>query len=187
MGYTTWFEGSLKFNKEVTTELREFINKFANIKHMRRDIDKLKEKYPNWESQCYKEELGCEGEYFIGCKSGYNDESVIDYNKPPVGVPGLWCQWIIDKNGELAWDGGEKFYSYVEWLEYLIFHFFEDEGYVLNGEIKFQGESSDDRGRIVVTDNEVEILYESSDDLEDYDDEYLITELERRGYTVTYI
>ena len=182
MGYTTWFEGSLQFNKEVTTELREFINRFADIRHMRRDIEKLKDKYPNWENQCYNGMLGYEGAYFIGCEDDYDDESVIDYNIPPRGVPGLWCQWIIDKNEELVWDEGEKFYNYVEWLEYLIYEFFEDEGYVLNGEIKFQGESNDDRGRIVVTDNKVEVLY--GDGLEDYSDEDLITELIKRGYTV---
>lgn len=33
--------------------------------------------------------------------------------------PGIWCQWIINDDGCLCWNSGEKFYNYVEWLEYL--------------------------------------------------------------------
>ena len=31
-------------------------------------------------------------------------------------------------------------------------------GYVLNGEVEWEGESGDDRGKIVVDDNEISIL-----------------------------
>lgn len=34
--------------------------------------------------------------------------------------PGIWCQWIINSNGRLLWNGGEKFHHYIEWLQYLI-------------------------------------------------------------------
>lgn len=30
--------------------------------------------------------------------------------------PGIWCQWIINSNNKLEWNGAEKFYYYVEWL-----------------------------------------------------------------------
>lgn len=88
--------------------------------------------------------------------------------------PGLWCHWTPgDSDGNplaedrcaipaeaytLVWDEGEKFYEYVAWLEYLIKHFIEPWGYVLNGEMEWQGEERDDRGLIRVTDNEVETL-----------------------------
>lgn len=72
--------------------------------------------------------------------------------------PGLWCQWIPDEGGStLAWDEGEKFYEYVPWLRYLIEHFLRPWGYVLNGEVTWQGEEADDRGKIVVTDNAIEV------------------------------
>ena len=60
----------------------------------------------------------------------------------------------------LKWDTGEKFYSYTEWLEYLIENFFERWGYILNGEVEFQGEDKSDKGIIVVKNNVVrEIIY----------------------------
>ena len=72
--------------------------------------------------------------------------------------PGLWCQWEINEDGtELQWDGGEKFYNYVEWLKYLIAHFFEPWGIKLNGTIEWVGEDSSDRGKIVANNNEVKV------------------------------
>jgi hypothetical protein len=70
--------------------------------------------------------------------------------------PGYWCQWQPSKDGtEIEWDGGEKFYNYEEWLEYLIQHFLEPWGYVLNGTVKWSGEDAEDIGSITVTDNVV--------------------------------
>lgn len=125
------------------------------------------------------------------------DKSIIDYNTPPgqpeyksgqdfttsweikqdlikrgLCQPGLWCQWVIEEpiEGEqyLVWDGGEKFYNYVEWLKYLINHFFEPWGIKLNGTIEWEGEDPKDRGRIIVTDNMVKtqigkIVYEDEE------------------------
>ena len=55
----------------------------------------------------------------------------------------------------LEWDGGEKFYDYVEWLQYLITNFYGPWGYTLNGQIAWSGENSGDVGRITVKDNVV--------------------------------
>lgn len=188
MGYTTWFNGSLTFNKPVTEELKTYINQFSNVRHMKRDVDKIKELYPNWIDNCYKGNLGYEGEYFVGgCGTfgcSYN-EDVTDYNCPPLGVPGLWCQWIINDDDELEWDGNEKFYDYVEWIDYLINKIFEPEGYILNGTIEFEGEDRDDRGYIKVTNNIVERIYDDGNTtINDYTDDELIAELKNRGYVV---
>lgn len=68
-----------------------------------------------------------------------------------------YCQWVPDEEGEtLVWDGGEKFYDYVEWLEYLIVHFLKPWGYTLNGEVEWKGEQAGDLGKIIVTDNLVD-------------------------------
>lgn len=113
-----------------------------------------------------------------------NDGTVIDHNTPPGQVPygdksfkdsyaennrreqagecqpGLWCQWIITEDGtELQWDGGEKFYNYVEWLKYLINHFFSKWGILLNGEVYWYGEEDSDKGVIVVKDNVIKLKY----------------------------
>lgn len=73
-------------------------------------------------------------------------------------MPGFWCQWIASDDGKLVyWDGGEKFYEYTAWLEYLVEHFFQPWGRVLNGEVGFRGEDWDDTGTIVVRDNKVSV------------------------------
>jgi len=134
----------------------------------------------------YDKTYGNEGEYFVG-GSGYagqdHDPSVIDGNAAPGTItdrvqdwgtrleknrlaiaegrcqPGLWCQWIVEDDGKyLAWDGGEKFYNYVEWLNYLISHFFSKWGVALNGEVKWFGEDRGDYGKIVITDNVVNVM-----------------------------
>jgi hypothetical protein len=132
----------------------------------------------------YDETYGNEGEYFVG-GLGYagqeNDPSIIDYNESPGAPlgnanddfskrwaakqfaimegkcqPGLWCQWIVSDEGDsLVWDGGEKFYNYIEWLKYLINHFFSKWGVLLNGQMEWVGEDREDIGLIIVKDNEV--------------------------------
>ena len=92
--------------------------------------------------------------------------------RPPKTQPGLWCQWVPTEDGfGLEWDGNEKFYYYVEWLEYLINKVFPwiledgDEPLVLNGEIEWYGEDREDMGKIfvhnnVVTTKEAKVVYE---------------------------
>ena len=188
MGYSTYFTGKFEFNKPVTEELKNYINKFCDTRRMIRDVEKIKEIYPNWKELCFNGQLGREGEYFIG-GNGFmgqeHDASIVNYNYAPASQPGLWCQWII--NGDcLEWDGGEKFYNYIEWLEYLIKHFFKPLEYVLNGDISWQGEDEEDFGNIHVVDNVITVQegnkYYSMDDFET---EVLIKELERRGYRVS--
>lgn len=104
-------------------------------------------------------------------------------NRAPSTQPGLWCQWIINENGDLAWDEGEKFYEYEEWLVYLIDNFFAPSGYICNGDIEFQGEDMEDFGTIHVENNVVTIQYGMRiSSLEDISDEDLIAEAERRGF-----
>ena len=106
-----------------------------------------------------EEIYGVEGEYFVdgrGRGGQDRDDSIIDNNSPSTTQPGLWCQWRTDTKGQrLEWDGGEKFYNYVEWLKYLISNFFEKWGVVLNGIVTWEGEESGDVGKIIVENNEV--------------------------------
>lgn len=189
MGYTTDFYGTLTFNKVVTPELQEYINRFSSTRRMPRDNEKIKEIYPNWEELCFFGKLGNKGEYFVPISNNFGqerDDSIIDYNGFQESVhPGLWCQWIINDDGELEWDGNEKFYNYEEWLQYLIDNFFEPLGYVLNGDISWQGEESDDFGNIHVVDNVIEMQYGTRfTSMDELDTEDLIAEIERRGYKV---
>lgn len=190
MGYTTDFNGVLTFNKEVMPELKDYINRFSNTRRMPRDNDKIKEIYPNWKKLCFFGNLGNKGEYFAPNSKDYgqeDDASILDYNGFKMSVhPGLWCNWIINDDGNLEWNGAEKFYNYVEWLEYLIDNFFEPLDYELNGDITWQGEDSDDIGVIHVVNNIVEVKYGLSvHSMDDIDTDDMIKELEKRGYKVT--
>jgi uncharacterized protein (TIGR02996 family) len=103
--------------------------------------------------------VGEDGAYFVGGRGFHgqdDDESILDHNSPPGDQPGLWCQWRPSEDGTaIVWDGGEKFYDYVEWLEYLILHFLNPWAYVLNGKVRWQGEVNEDRGVITVINNRV--------------------------------
>lgn len=71
-------------------------------------------------------------------------------------TPGGYCQWIVsaDKKG-LEWDGEEKFYNYVEWIEHLIYAYLANWGYTVNGVVRWRGEDFDDMGKITVVNNTV--------------------------------
>jgi len=73
------------------------------------------------------------------------------------GRHGSSCQWVPTDDGTaLQWDGNEKFYDYVEWIDRLISRFLRPWGYEVNGEVRWRGEDFDDMGTIVVTKNKVE-------------------------------
>jgi hypothetical protein len=158
MGYTTDFSGVFKLDKPLTAEHAAYLKKFSDSRRMKRDSEKAA-KLPDPEREAVGLPVSHEGAYFVG---GYGymgqdgDGSVLDHNAPPVGQPGLWCQWVPTEDGDgIEWDEGEKFCSYVEWLEYLIEHFLKPWGYVLNGEVSWRGEDFYDVGTITVEDNEV--------------------------------
>ena len=182
MGYDTTFVGGLTFSKKPTAQFKEYINRFSSTRRMPRDVDKIKELYPNWREYCFFGELGKMGEYFA-IEEKTSDKSIIDYNGYACSVhPSLWCCWVI-KGNKLVWNGAEKFGNYVEWLEYMIAHFFNPFGYVLNGNIEFQGEDDDDRGVILVANNIVQVVYRNA--MSNINSDDMIKELERRGYKVT--
>lgn len=90
------------------------------------------------------------------------EESILDYNKPPDNQPGLWCHWIPKRNKDgdtVVWDEAEKFYHYFEWISYLIENFFVPWKMELNGVVKFQGEEDDDHGYIKIVNNKASIWY----------------------------
>lgn len=156
MGYTTIFKGRFEFDREIDPQLADYINNFAKIRHVKRSVSAYKELHPDWQQKCFDGNPGKDGEYIIDGKMWVEPNSdVIDHNEPPGNCPGLWCQWIVKNRKYLQWDGGEKFYKYTEWLEYLIKNFIAPKGYVLNGKVSYQGEDVDDKGFIEVVNNKV--------------------------------
>jgi hypothetical protein len=159
MGYTTNFSGYFEVTPDMKPEHHEYINKFRETRRMKRDSQKAL-LFPDPIRETAGLCIGLEGSYFVGGVGYYGqdrDDSVIESNEPPEGQPGLWCQWIVNDVGNVEWDESEKFYNYVEWLQYLIDHFFSKWEYTLNGTVYWQGEDLNDIGRIFVKDNIIEV------------------------------
>ncbi len=175
MGYHTDFFGSFALNKPLTSEQIEYLKMFAETRRMKRVASKIatlsgkSKDFFGKESDAVntrclellkslKMDVGPEGAYYcgVGDFGQARDESVVDGNTPPSSQPGRWCQWVPTDDGTaIEWNGTEKFYDYVEWIEYLIANFLKPWGYVLNGEVEWQGEERDDRGLIVIKKNKV--------------------------------
>jgi hypothetical protein len=160
MGYTTDFYGHFQVTPTLSESHAAYLSKFADTRRMKR-LEGACVELADPVREAVGLPVGVQGAYFTGSESvdgqDFDHSSVMDHNRPPKGQPGLWCQWVpsADRTA-ITWDGGEKFYYYVEWLEYLIQNFLEPWGYTLNGSVKWCGEEDDDRGTIVCTDNAVE-------------------------------
>lgn len=196
MGYTTIFRGKITTENEIKKELREYLDRFLTIRHVTRDVERIKLVYPDWEKYTYNGKLGTNGEFFATpmlmpeecfteslfskplknylnqkAPEGYvfnpvgqdEDDSVIDNDRPAGRCPGLWCDWRL-KGQDIEWSGAEKFYSYVDWLEYILDNFMTPNGIYYSGEIEWQGEDEEDRGIIKVRKNIVLLEALQNDD-----------------------
>lgn len=161
MGYTTEFSGGFNCTPQLSEEHANYLRQFAATRRMQRDPRKA-EKLDDPLRQAVGLPIGKDGCYFVGGREfgGQGDDgSILDFNSPPADQPGLWCQWTPSRyTSSIEWDGGEKFYFYEEWLEYLIEHFLKPWGYKLNGEVSYAGEDENDRGIIYSKDNVVEVV-----------------------------
>jgi hypothetical protein len=158
MGYTTSFQGEFAVTPALKVKHFNYLKAFSETRRMKRDHDKAALLSDKVRAKVGLQ-VGIDGAYFVGNTGNFgqdHDDSISDYNSPPFGQPGLWCQWTPSEDGEaIVWDEGEKFYDYVEWLKYLIENFLSPWGYKLNGEVMWQGEEQGDVGKIVVKDNVV--------------------------------
>ena len=185
MGYTTDFDGQFKLDKPLTEAQAAYLRQFQQTRRVKRDAASTEKRpdplriavgLPVGVEGGYF--VGEGGDYGQGEEPAENfwekypndprkarDEheryfsetlGITNRNGTPEGQPSLWCQWVPSEDGSaIEWDGGEKFYNYVEWLKYLIEHFLKPWGYVLNGEVRWDGESRDDMGIIICKDNVV--------------------------------
>jgi hypothetical protein len=169
MGYTTEFKGvGFWTEPQLRPEHRAFINAFAERRHMTLDASKI-EAGPT--RSAVGLDAGDHGINVLGDDTLEGDkldmgsrinrsDYIVDYNRVPPGVPGLWCQWVVDDQGNINWDGNEKFYNYLEWLSFLMERYLKPWGYTLEGTVDWQGEDDDDFGRIIVSKNEITSVFQ---------------------------
>lgn len=156
MGYHTEFSGSFTVTPNLSDNHRKYLQKFSETRRMKRDAD-IASSITDLVRESVSLPVGKQGEYYVGA-TGFcgqdTDQSVVNYNSPPTTQPSLWCKWIPNDDGNaIEWDGGEKFYHYVEWINYLVKNFLKPWGYTINGEVSFCGEDFSDRGTIVAINN----------------------------------
>ncbi len=165
MGYTTEFDGRFNLDKPLTVPQFNYLKAFNETRHMRRNADALM-LTPDPLRVKVGLPLGNEGEYYVADES----QAVLVIIQTPTTQPGLWCKWVPTEDGEgIEWDNNEKFYDYIEWLEYIIENFLKPWGLTLSGTVTWEGESNSDIGKIVVTDNKVaskkvKITYEDTEE-----------------------
>jgi hypothetical protein len=124
------------------------------------------------------------GPYFVAGSGPFGqgrDDDIRNFNQPPDGQAGLWCQWEPAEDGRaIKWNGEEKSYKSAEWMTYIIDTFLKPGAVLaselaspvpgrhypeqfrhftfdheLNGVIDAQGEIDDDQWQLVVTENTV--------------------------------
>ena len=163
MGYSIDLDGKIKISPKLKDNDKEFLDKFFQIRHMKRDMTKLKDISEDLIKECGKD--GC---FYIkdydGIKEMTDDKTIININDSG-DMPSLWCDLeIVEENSEsfVQWNGSEKTYGVnVEngWFTWLIDNFFKPCGYVLNGEMTWQGEYDDDTGTIKIKNNIVSLNF----------------------------
>ena len=148
MGYTTDFRGEFECDKPLAGKDKEFLVKLSQTRRMQR----------KFEGDAY----GLDGEMYVDGGGDYGqgyEENIVDYNVPPSSQPSLWCGWVPNEDGTaIEWDGGEKFYGYVEWIKWIIDKVIKPRGYKLNGEVAWRGQDWEDIGSIFVKDNNVVVM-----------------------------
>ena len=98
-------------------------------------------------------------ENFINTQKEHEKYGIIDYNKPAGSCPSLYCTWMPSSDGNaIEPDDMDKRYDYVQWLVFIINNFLKPKGYVLDGEVKWQGEDPEDFGKIVIQNNNIRLF-----------------------------
>lgn len=156
MGYSTTFDGFFAITPALTPDQVHYLQRFRETRRYCRVPD-IALRLPDPARARVGLPIGDEGGYFVGGRGfrGQDDDpSTLDYNCPPRGQPGLWCQWTVTSDGtQLVWDKGEKFYDYREWLTYLLEHFFRPWGRSVSGTVRYAGAQLGDVGDIVLQNN----------------------------------
>ena len=177
MSYSTYFLGAIRVTPCIEESLAKKLNKFLNIRHMRRNVEDLAALYPDEEAR--KEvtvfgdgDFGEEGAFYIPSVSDELTSSLTvqieqmtpieglrsrhDLNCPPKGIPTLYSSLEIrsDSDGAhsyIAWDDNEDGEAMDDWLEILATALVK-RGYHLDGKLFASGDDILDLWEIEVKD-----------------------------------
>lgn len=150
MGYTTGFQGAFRLSQALDQS----------------QIDLLKKVHDQRHEDGQDVEYECPGQSDVIVQHRWTtvrrprkyrgEQDIWGSNR----YPSCYCQWVLSSDhSDLIWDGGEKFYNFVGWLKYLIAHFFKPWNVSLNGVIDWSGEDPSDSGTLVVTNNDITVMF----------------------------
>src|SRR4029077_14444919 len=112
MGYTTDFSGQFAVTPALKPEHKAYLEAFNHTRRVKQDAAKSAELTDLVRIAAGLLDVGPEGAYYVGITINYGQDSspdVLDHNVPPIGQPGLWCQWTANDEGTaIVWDEGEK-------------------------------------------------------------------------------
>lgn len=159
MGYNSDYYGKIEIKPALSSEMVDYINKFCETRRMKRDTNVLAKELKG--TLGFRGNYGVDGEFYIGANTlGTCDGT----NTPPSTQPGLWCLLKVSQDGSsISWNYGENFSQATAWLEYIINNFIKPEGSVCNGTIKVFGDDRDDVWDLVVINNAVSEIDQSSE------------------------
>ena len=160
MGYDTDFTGSFSLDRPLDKETKKILKGLNYTRRVKRDPNKLAKELDITPRECIKL-YGEECEFYFNFDGDFGQSEtggIIDFNLTPDCQPSLWCKWHYnEKDNTIEWDGAEKFYEYIPWIEYLIKNILEPKNYKLNGSVRWDGEEFGDVGTILIKDNDVYI------------------------------
>jgi len=160
MGYTTFFKGKIVIDNCVDKNTKAFLDGLCSTRRMKRNPEILAKRLGISYEECLQK-YGEDAKHYFedsGNLGQNNTEDVMNYNFPPSNQPGLWCNWCLGEDERsIVWSSGEKFYSYVEWMKYIVDELV-DRGYNLTGDINWTGEDECDTGTIIVRNNKVDFI-----------------------------
>ena len=155
MGYHTSFDGAFSCTPALNADQVAYLRQFSYNRRVALREEEL-HSIPDPLREAVGLPVGNEGAYYVGELDRHSNTIIINYNTPPKGQAGLWCQWIPTENGKyIKWDEDEKFYNYIEWIVYINNHFLKPWGIVLNGEVDWEGEEFADCGSIKAENGEI--------------------------------
>jgi len=151
MGYNTEFKGRFLLNKTLDLITYRFLVRLNVTRRMARSVN------PQYgiEGEFYVDGKDAWGQGGIGLYENKKDPTIIDPNRPPSNQPSLWCPWGPSKDRKgIEWNGHKGGLDNTagvatSWIEYIDKNILKPRGYTLSGEVEFQGEDSEDAGRIV--------------------------------------
>lgn len=169
MSYETKIQGQFALYHPLEPNQTLYLQTFSNTRRMKRKAS-IARNMPDPIRINAKISLGKDAQFFtggIGLHGQDKDPSIINFNQPPASQPGLWCPWTIFSDNQTIIPIHTKTpYEFNSWLHFIIENFVKRWNNTLNGSIIWQGEKIEDRGKTIVKDNVIQILYAKFIDVE---------------------